>query len=173
MTHLEQLIYEYYDWQGCIVKANPKVGRREKGGWEMELDIVAFHPDPKYLLHIEPSLDADTWKKRGERFRKKFESGKKYIKSEVFAWLEKDDAPIEQIAILPTKPQEKQDLGGDRIMSVEEFVEEVRSEILRTGKISQNAIPEQYPLLRTVQLFFNGYSRMMFSKTLQKELMTR
>ncbi len=41
MTHLEQLVYEYYDWSGYLVKHNIHVGRLSHGGYEMELDIIA------------------------------------------------------------------------------------------------------------------------------------
>jgi hypothetical protein len=49
------------------------------GGWEMELDVVAFNPQINQILHIEPSLDANSWDKREARFTKKFEAGRKYI----------------------------------------------------------------------------------------------
>ena len=78
MSHLEDLIAEYYDWSGYLVKQNLKVGKLSHGGWEMELDVVAFHPETKRLVHIEPSIDADSWAERERRFRKKFESGERY-----------------------------------------------------------------------------------------------
>ena len=76
MTHLEQLVYEYYDWLGYLVKHNIKVGRLQRGGWEMELDIIAYNPNTNHLIHFEPSLDADSWDKREKRFSKKFDAGK-------------------------------------------------------------------------------------------------
>jgi hypothetical protein len=47
MSHLEDLLCEYYQWQGYIVRRNIKVGRLDHGGWEGELDIVAYHPVTK------------------------------------------------------------------------------------------------------------------------------
>ena len=44
MSHLEDLLAEYYDWKGYLVKRNIKVGRLNHGGWEMELDVIAYHP---------------------------------------------------------------------------------------------------------------------------------
>lgn len=41
--HPESLIGEYLEWQGYLVRRNTKVGKLSPGGWEMELDIVAFH----------------------------------------------------------------------------------------------------------------------------------
>jgi hypothetical protein len=79
MTHLEELIAEYYEWRGYVVKCNALVGKRAKGGWEMELDVVAYDPETPTILHIEPSLDGQSWETREGRFVKKFEAGRKYI----------------------------------------------------------------------------------------------
>ena len=76
MTHLEQLLYEYYDWLGYIVKHNIKVERRQHGGWEMELDIIAYNPNTNHLIHLEPSMDAHSWETREKRFKKNLRPGK-------------------------------------------------------------------------------------------------
>ena len=44
MSHLGDLIVEFYDWSGFLVKHNVKVDRLDKGGWEMELDVIAYNP---------------------------------------------------------------------------------------------------------------------------------
>ena len=64
MSHLESLIAEYLEWQGYLVKRNLKVGKRDRGGYEMELDIVGLNPKTQTIVHYEPSLDALTWDKR-------------------------------------------------------------------------------------------------------------
>lgn len=74
---LEQLAAEWYEYNGYFVNRNVHVGRRPKGGWECELDVVAFNPSTKHLVHIEPSMDSDRWDKRETRFRKKFDAGQK------------------------------------------------------------------------------------------------
>jgi len=156
MTHLEQLAYEYYDWLGYLVKHNIKVGRLKHGGWEMELDIVAYNPTTNHLVHIEPSVDADSWEERERRFTKKFEAGKKYILKNIFRWL-KSDTVIEQTAILITHPKNRDRLGGGTIISMDEFVKDIQTKIREKGIMASNAIPEQYPLLRTIQLVTTGY----------------
>lgn len=77
---LEQLVAEWYEYQGYFVRRNVRVGKWTKGGYEGELDVVAFHPETKRLVHVESSMDADSWGKRKQRFTKKFEAGKKYIR---------------------------------------------------------------------------------------------
>ena len=156
MTHLEQLVYEYYNWCGYLVKNNIKVGRLKHGGWEMELDIVAYNPKTNHLIHLEPSLDSHTWLKRETRFRKKFDAGKKYILEEIFKWL-KSDTKIDQIAIINSHPKNKNTIGGGQIYSIDEFIKKIHTEVNKCGRMGNNAIPELYPLLRTIQLVTNGY----------------
>jgi len=156
MTHLEQLIYEYYDWQGYLVKHNVNVGKRKEGGYEMELDIIAFNPITNHLIHIEPSIDADSWDKREKRFKKKFQKGKEYIISHIFKWLNKD-VEIEQYAVLIVHPKNRDKIGGGTIISIDEFVKDIQFKINNEGSMGYKAIPEQYPLLRTIQMVTNGY----------------
>ncbi len=156
MNHLEKLIRQYYEWQGYIVRGNVKVGKLEHGGWAGELDIVAYHPQTKRLLHIEPSLDAHTWAKREERFKKKFANGRRHICWDVFPWLDKK-TPIEKIAIMNTSGTGK--LAGGRVETVDEFMQEVKTAIAKLGKMVGNAIPEEYDLLRTIQMAICGYRK--------------
>src|SRR5438270_8114137 len=96
-NHLEQLVAEWYEYQGYYIRRNVKVGKRQRGGWEAELDIVAFHPESNRLKQIECSLDAESWAHREERYRKKFEAGRKYIPG-LFKGLKVPDT-IEQEAV--------------------------------------------------------------------------
>jgi len=157
VTHLESLIAEYLDWQGYIVKRNVRVGRLSHGGWEMELDIVGYHPRSGDLVHYEPSLDAQSWQKREARYRKKFEADRRYIYSDrLFSWLS-PDTPLKQVAILVRHPRDRDRIAGGLLISIDELMAEIRTEIVRCGKMARNAVPEQYPLLRTVQLTHVGY----------------
>jgi hypothetical protein len=158
MTHLEQLIAEYYDWKGFLVKQNVKVGRRNAGGWDMELDVVAYHPHDARLVHVEASLDAHSWERREERYVKKFSIGEKYILKEVFTWLPPGTL-IERIAIFPSAPANRTQIAGAQLQSIDGFVKEVRGAILDGKVMAKEAIPEQYPLLRTMQLTLLGYYR--------------
>jgi hypothetical protein len=160
VNHLEGLIAEYYDWKGYLVKRNVKVGKRDAGGWEMELDIVAFDPHSGHLLHVEASLDAHAWVKREARYAKKFSLGEKYILNEVFTWLPSDTV-VDRIAIFPSCPKDRTHIAGGRLMSIDRFMRLVRDEIEKGYPIAKDAIPEQYPLLRTLQLALKGYYRVV------------
>lgn len=158
MTHLEQLLAEFYDWKGYLVKRNIKVGRRIEGGWDMELDIVGYHPKTDHLVHIEASLDAHSWLKREERYLKKFAMGEKYILDEVFNWLPATTS-IERIAIFPSCPDGRTHVAGAKLVSIDGFMKIVRDAVLERQVVARDAIPEQYPLLRTLQLAVKGYYR--------------
>jgi len=148
-NYLEQLIAEWYEYKGYFIRRNIYVGKRPKGGYECELDIIAFHPGKNHLVHIEPSMDADSWQKREKRFRKKFEAGRKYIPN-LFEGFNLPDK-IEQIAFLgfASKTHHKK-LAGANILLVPELLEEIFSE-MKSKHIASSAISEQQPILRTFQ----------------------
>lgn len=160
MSHLETLIVEYLDWEGFLVKKNIKVGRLNHGGWEMELDVIGYHPIQKKLVHYEPSIDADSWKKREERYAKKFEAGRNYIFEHVFPWLDKKTG-IEQYAVFSSHPKDRDEIAGGKIISIDEFVKGVRDRVLKQGIMGKKAIPEQFPLLRTMQISHCGYYKVL------------
>jgi hypothetical protein len=160
MSHLESLIAEYLEWQGFLIRRNTKVGRLGHGGWEMELDVVAFHPLTGKLVHYEPSIDALSWERREARYRKKFEAGRKYIFSHLFSWLP-PETELDQVAVFVSHPQGRDMIAGGRLISVDELVAEIRDKIAACGPMIRNAISEQYPLLRTIQMTHCGYSRVV------------
>lgn len=159
MNHLERLVRQFYQWRGYIVRGNLKVGALPHGGWAGELDVVAYHPQVGHLIHLEPSMDALPWHQRAARFEKKFKLGRRYICRDVFPWLESSTFFIEQVAILPSATQ--RELGGGRVISIDEFIAEVKDAILKRGPVSKSAIPEEYDLLRALQLALCGYVKAM------------
>ena len=65
---------------------------------------------------------------------------------------------IEQVAILISKGT-REYLAGGKIITIDQFVKNVKDEILKEGYMAQNAIPELYGLLRTIQMTIWGYYR--------------
>lgn len=158
MNHLEKLIRQYYEWRGYLVRGNVKVGRLAHGGWAGELDIVAYHPSTGHLVHIEPSLDALPWARREARFKKKFEMGRKFIHKEIFPWLGPQTS-IEQLAVLATGARRY--LGGGKVISVDEMMKEIKEHVAKLGIMAKSAIPQEYDLLRSVQMAICGYYRVV------------
>ncbi|NBB96370.1 MAG: hypothetical protein GVY16_11615 [Planctomycetes bacterium] len=146
-NHLEQLISEWYQYQGYFVRRNVQVGKRKAGGYECELDIVAFHPQTKHLVHIEPSIDGHSWARREQRYRKKFRAGKKYIAS-LFKGLN-IPTTVEQIALFIAGSSGKHPtLAGGKVVIVKEILRDMACKL---PGIHERVVPEQYPLLRTIQ----------------------
>ena len=147
---LEDLVAEWYEYNGYFVKQNVRVGRRQKGGYESELDIVAFHPTQRHLVHVEPSMDAESWAECEERYQKKFAAGRKHLPL-LFLGMDLPDH-IEQIALLGFASKKGRDrVGGGKIMLVEELLERIVREFARREE-GNIMIPEQHPILRTFQL---------------------
>ena len=147
-NHLESLVAEWYEFRGFFVRRNVHVGKRDKGGYECELDIVAFHPEQRSLVQVEPSLDAQSWEKREGRYAKKFEAGRRYI-PDLFPGIP-IPKHIEQIALFVYGGRTRDKLAGGRVQLVAELMDEIRAAIGHQ-KVGRAAIPEQYPLLRTLQ----------------------
>jgi hypothetical protein len=149
INYLERLLAEWYEYQGYFLRRNVKVGKRKKGGWTCELDIVAFHPGKKHLIQLEPSTDGDAWDKREKRYGCKFEAGRRYI-PELFRGFNIPDT-IEQVAVLVFAGRRgRKELAGGRLVHAQDlFAEIVRG--LRQTSIYMTAVPEQYPILRTIQ----------------------
>jgi hypothetical protein len=139
-NHLEDLVAEWYEFQGYFVRQNVQVGRRPNGEYECELDVVAFNPEKKHLIQIEPSLDSDSWAEREHRYRKKFEAGRKYV-PKLFRGIELP-REVEQIALYA--------LAGGAVMHISAFMDAILA-FLRDRPVRTAAVPETYPLLRTYQ----------------------
>lgn len=153
---LEQLVREWYEYRGYFVRQNINVGKRKKGGYDCELDVVAFHPGERHLVHIEPSMDAASWEKRETRYKHKFSAGRKHI-PKLFAGMDIPDE-IEQIALLVFASKGKRKtLGGGRLMIADELIRDILTE-LSGVRLDKSAVPEQYPILRSMQ-FVSAYRK--------------
>jgi hypothetical protein len=113
-------------------------------------DIVAYHPVKNHLLQVEPSIDPHTWEKREARFRKKFDAGRKYIISEIFPWLPHNKR-FEQWAVLYASSRNHAEVGGGKVVPIWDLYRKIARDIVAVGDPSGHAIPEQFPLLRTMQ----------------------
>jgi hypothetical protein len=147
-NHLEELVAEWYQLQGYFVRRNVQVGKRAQGGYECELDIVAFHPKTRKLVHVEPSLDSDKWEKREQRYAKKFEAGRRYI-PHLFEGMPLPAEP-EQIALFVYGGATRPTLAGGKVLLIKDFMRIILDNI-RSRRVNTAAIPEEYPLLRTLQ----------------------
>jgi len=162
---LEQLASEWYSYKGYFVRQNVLVGKRAKGGYDCELDVVAFNPESKHLVHMEPSMDCYSWKKREKRYLKKFQAGRKHIPA-LFRGTALP-AEIEQIALLEYASNSKRDkIGGGKVLLVKEFIRTIKKD-LEAKMINNNAVSEHMPLLRMIQ-FMCHYHDFIYSESANK-----
>ncbi|MGA2904260.1 MAG: hypothetical protein ABSD98_10540 [Candidatus Korobacteraceae bacterium] len=147
VNFLEELVAEWYEYKGYFIRRNARVGPLPRGGYECELDVVAFDPKTKQLVHIETSSDANSWKTREGRFTKKFEAGRKYIPG-IFSGLLPDSpsSQIDQIALIAYMGKTPRSLAGAKAISGSAFLKEI-VDVLSS---SEKEVPEQFFLLRTV-----------------------
>jgi hypothetical protein len=152
MNHLEQLVAEWLQYNNYFVRTSIPVGRRDKGGFDGELDVVGYHLGRKHLIHVECSLDALSDVKRQDKFRLKFERGKEHIKSVLKEMLGATEIPEpEQVVVLQFSSGNVRNFGGARLVTVREFIHEIYNGL--KGKTPQNkAVSSNLPLLRTLQL---------------------
>ncbi|MCC6738220.1 MAG: hypothetical protein IT452_04180 [Planctomycetia bacterium] len=78
MNFLEQLAAEYFSLAGYFVRTNVKFGRRSRGGFAGEADVLAVRMGGRDLVHLETSMDALTWRARFSRFERKFGSASRH-----------------------------------------------------------------------------------------------
>ncbi len=147
---LEQLVAEWYEYEGYFVRRNVLVGKWPGGGFDCELDVVAFNPVTKHLLHVEPSTDAASWDEREQRYAKKFEAGRRHIPG-MFAGLLPPEAVPEQVALFVFAPAGRQrTLAGGRVVHVSDFLGQIVSRFAQ-APMTKGQVPEQFSLLRMAQ----------------------
>lgn len=149
MNFLEQLCAEWLEYSGYFVRRNVHVGKRAGGGFECELDVVALHAGTGHLVHVEPSMDADSWEKREHRYEKKFEAGRKYIPA-LFTGITLPNE-IDQVALFGLGSRKgRETLASGRVMLASDLVAEITA-TLRERRTASQAVPEQFVCLRTLQ----------------------
>ncbi|MGH6932068.1 MAG: hypothetical protein ACREEE_06485, partial [Dongiaceae bacterium] len=149
MNHLESLTAEWLDYNNYFVRTAVKVGKRVRGGWDGELDVVGFHPKRRHFLHVECSIDAMPWEQRYSMFQRKFAMGLEHAR-ELFSGMELP-ASLDQVVVhgFASAPDRHRALGGGRLVTSQELTAEIIVGIPQT--IWTDAVPEKFPLIRTLQ----------------------
>ena len=150
MNFLEQLVAEWYEYAGYFVRSNVRARKRAEGGWDAELDVLAYDPSNGTLLHVETSGDASSWAERKRRFlTKKF----MLRREEYEAILGCKVSKIRKIAVVGYVRSTKVDLNWGKDIEVV-LIPDLMTQIagkLRSQNPMQEAVPEGFPILRAVQ----------------------
>lgn len=148
MEYLEQLATEWYEYQGYFVHRDLWVGVASDGSYECQLDVVAFHPIRRHLVHIEPSLDLLSWKDREQHFQLKFDAGKRYLHRMFGA---EPHVHIQQIALIGSADGEpRHSIAGGKIVRLPDLLADIL-QALASFDIAESLVPDQWPLIRTLQ----------------------
>lgn len=150
MNFLESLAAEWYAIQGYFVRTNIKANRRKNGGYDSEIDVLAYLPSESRLVHIETSWDALSWPEREKRY-----TSKKFVfsKEEYSKIIGYKPLHIHKIAVIGSsiKQPEKTLWGTDiEVITVPSFIAEISQEIKKRHPL-KDIIPETYPRLRSFQ----------------------
>jgi hypothetical protein len=149
-NHLEQLIAEWLEYSGFFVRRNVKVDKRSQGGYDGELDVIGFHPRTQRLVHYEASADTISWPERDEKFGRKFRAGRDNIE-QLFEGLELPKNMEQFAVLLYASNANHKHVGGGRVVPVEELLTTIVAD-LGSKEIARAAVPEQFAVLRTLQL---------------------
>lgn len=127
-----------------FVRTNIKFGRRAKGGWDGEIDVLAYMPSESRLVHIECSAAATTWTEQAQRFIRKFDTAAPYYRDLMGI----EPRTVERVAIAGTVQQS----FAPSILHVptSAFFRQIHLELSGMDPLSQ-AVPETMPLLRAIQ----------------------
>ena len=149
MNHLEQLVAEWLQYRGYFVRMSVQVGPLPHGGFEGELGVVGFYPKGEHLLHVECSLDAESWAEKDRRFRTKFERGRKFA-HKLFPGLSVPKT-LDQVAVIQISGTDRREVGGHRLITVRDLVHEIFAGLEGKSPL-KGAVPSNLPLLRTLQV---------------------
>lgn len=150
MNFLEQLTAEWFTYKGYFVRTNIKMNKRSLGGWDNELDVLAYSAKASELIHVESSWDAHTWEKRKERFlTKKFVYSHAQYEELVGAKI----LHLRRRALVGLGRSAKASLDwGESIevVLIPHFIAEISKE-LATKDPLKDIVPEGFPRLRAMQ----------------------
>ena len=149
MDYLENLVREWYEFQGYFVRQALWVGLGPDGSYDCELDVVAFHPLHRHVVQVEPIFDLLPFAERETHLRTKFDAGKKYL-HRLFGIA--PQLHIEQIALIatPMAPTHRA-IGGGRVMRLAELVTDIVQHFEELGAAGE-PVSDQWALIRTLQL---------------------
>lgn len=149
MNHFEQLAAEWLQYNGYFVRVGVQVGARARGGYEGELDVVAFHPGKAHFIHVECSLDALSWAQREQRYGAKFERGRRFARG-IFAGLQLPEE-MDQVALLQFASSRRTNIAGGRVVTGAALIQEIMAKLKATSP-GASAVPSTLALIRTLQL---------------------
>lgn len=157
-NYLVELVSEWYEYRGFLVHRNVSVKAAARPG-ALDLDVIAAHPAKNLIVHVEASMDSDSWQKREQRFRKKFRAGVSHFEK-MAAGMKKAPEFRQRALLVYARKARRRTLGGGELVLMPEFLYEI-IELLAQRRVEKQMVPEHLPLLRTLQ-FVTEYREDLF-----------
>lgn len=147
-NYLESLAAEWYQYQGYWVHRNIRPRQHGVNHSRRELDVIALHPGRKHLVHLELSSG---FFEEGElpRYAGKFAALHDVVPT-LFPGVA-GPFSLEQLAIWEVAPSGRVTDHGFTILSLPQFLVPIRARLTASDYMT-NAVPEQFPILRTIQM---------------------
>lgn len=155
-SFLERLAGEWYEHQGCYVRARVRVG---SGRGALDLDLVALDPVRQRIVHVETGLDAHSWAQRERLCRRKFDAGRKHLPA-LFPGIDVT-ASLEQLVLLGIASKARHTtLAGAPVTLAAELIGAI-IEDFGNRRLAASAVAEHHVILRTLQ-YIAEYRRQVF-----------
>jgi len=141
MNVFEQLVSEWYEYQGYFVRRNNTIGHAE-------LDALAYLPDKRLVVHIETGKDAETGPSVDAKILRKM----RFLPAEYARALNCQVDDVKKIAIYGwqrTKAKPRQ-LGDVTVITLADFVRDINDTLKRLNTRVET-ITQNYPLLSAMQ----------------------
>lgn len=154
MNYLEQLAAEWYEYSGYFVRTNVRAKKRSSGGYDNELDVLAYKPYEQSLTHIEVSGSTESWEDIKEQIlKKKFTLQKEDYEFILGCSLQS----IKQLAVVGWMKNPRIDLDwreGLEVITIPVFLRQI-TEVLKDKDFMSDSVPEVLPILRTIQMMLH------------------
>ncbi len=159
-NYLVELVAEWYEFQGYLVRRNVAAQASNKSG-TTELDVIAVHTGHSEVVHVEASMDSDSWQKRDKRFRAKFRAGQ-VLFDELAAGMKKKPRFRQRALLVYARTLRRRTLGGGELVLLPQFLHEIVERLVEL-RIDKQIVPEHLPLIRTLQ-FVTEYREDLFAR---------
>ena len=145
---LEELAKEYYEYiKEYFVRTNVRFNKRKKkGGYKGEIDILAYVPNERKLIHLECSMGGESNDNGFKKAKKKFPDNLDY--KNLYPDNTLDFEKVEKLFIFK-QTKELNDIvmpEGVKSVNLGAFIREVYNSL--NTDIMNKIIPEAYPLLQ-------------------------
>ena len=138
---IEQVVAEWYDLRGYFIRRNIMRPNPPRG--QTDLDVVAFHPNTRHMIHIEGSTASERWSAVKLKMEAKFPLDRAYL-ARLYP-----DLPLEQLLVYYRRVPDEHLDSGIRILAFPDLLSEIRA-YLKTHRLDERKVPEAFPLLRVL-----------------------